>query len=57
MSPASPFEQTKWDIANCITVIKITKIVESAPRGAAFRLEHIHNPALLFRCLARGALR
>ena len=30
--------------------------VESAARDATLRLEHVHNTALLFRCLARGAL-
>jgi hypothetical protein len=49
-------------IANRITLIKTTKTVEGAARGAARRLErvhnvgHVHNAAPLFRFLARGAL-
>jgi hypothetical protein len=43
-------------IANRITLIKTTETVGSAARGAARRLERVHNAAPLFRFLARGAL-
>jgi hypothetical protein len=43
--------------ANGITVNKTSETVESAARGATLGLVHIHNAALLFRCLASGALR
>ena len=54
--PSISFRTNEWDPSvNCITVIKTTKTVGSALWGAALRLDSVHNPAPLFRCLARGA--
>jgi len=39
-----------------ITVNKTIQTIESVAVGAVIRLEVIHNPALLFRCVACRAL-